>query len=125
MEKYTSTKPIYENCLILAPDDEPLCRCDKKKIDWYLSRNLAEVLQEDPAIIRLTFQPNGRGVSAGKGDPQVDNLYYVDYKPGKRNQCVVCGAEENYMRFHIVPSKYRCFFPEKYKAHRSHDILLL
>lgn len=24
-----------------------------------------------------------------------------------------------------MPSKYRCFFPEKYKSHRSHDVLLL
>ena len=29
------------------------------------------------------------------------------------------------MRFQIVPARYRSFFPEKYKSHRSHDILLL
>lgn len=125
MEKYSINKPIYENCQILAPDGEILCKCDRKKIDWYLTKELATKISEDPIIIKLNFEPNGRGISTYKGykgDPEQDNQYYVEYK---KNQCVVCGKQENYLRFQIVPAKYRCFFPQKYKSHRSHDVLLL
>ena len=122
MEKFTINKPIYENWQIVAPDGEPLWKWDRKKIDWYLSKDLADIIQEDPIIIKIKFEPNGRGISAYKGDLSADNQYYVDYK---KNQCVVCGSENNLLRFQIVPAKYRSFFPEKFKAHRSHDVLLL
>ena len=108
--------------MILAPDGEVLCKCDKKKIQWYLSKNLAKLVKEEPLTAQLNFEPNGRGISQYKGDKKKDNNYYVDYK---KDQCVVCGTQDNYMRFQIVPAKYRNFFPEKYKSHRSHDILLL
>ena len=121
MEKYTVQKPIYENSMILAPDGEVLCKCDKKKINWYLDRNLAVKINDDPLTIKLTFEPSGRGVTAFDGE-KFDDEFYVEYRI---NQCVVCGKEENYLRFQIIPSEYRMYFPEKYKAHRSHDVLLL
>ena len=122
IEKFSIKKPIYENCQILAPDGEILCKCDKQKVEWYLTKELATIVKEEPLTIKLNFEPNGRGISSHKGDDSIDNQYYVDYK---KNQCVVCGVDDKYMRFQIVPSKYRAFFPEKYKSHRSHDILLL
>ena len=108
--------------MIFAPNGDILCKCDRKKIEWYLSKNLATKINDEPLTIKLNFEPNGRGISSNKGDTKVDNQYYVQYK---KNQCVVCGNEENYMRYQIVPVKYRCFFPEKFKSHRSHDVILL
>ena len=32
--------PLYQNCVIEAPDGEMLSTCDKKKASWYLSRDL-------------------------------------------------------------------------------------
>ena len=121
MEKYTVQKPIYENSMILAPDGEILCKWDKKKINWYLERNLATKISDDPLTIKLKFEPSGRGVTAFDGE-KFDDEFYVEYRI---NQWVVCGREENYLRFQIVPSEYRVYFPEKYKAHRSHDVLLV
>ena len=39
--------PLYQNCVIEAPDGDMLSTCDKKKADWYLSRNLGK---SDPLI---------------------------------------------------------------------------
>ncbi len=38
---------------------------------------------------------------------------------------MVCGKEDKYVKFYVVPSLFRRHFPEKYKSHRCHDILLL
>lgn len=31
----TRQKPLYENCILQAPDGEVLSTCDRKKIEWY------------------------------------------------------------------------------------------
>ena len=35
--------PLYHNCLLLAPDGVVLCTCDKKKAEWYVSKNLGKL----------------------------------------------------------------------------------
>mmetsp|Transcript_3898 Transcript_3898/g.3684 ORF Transcript_3898/g.3684 Transcript_3898/m.3684 type:complete len:411 (+) Transcript_3898:52-1284(+) len=118
IEKYTVKKNVYENCEIQAPDGEILCFADFKKARWYTDKNLAEVVQNDPLIIRLKFEPNGRGFS----DVEADQKYYSKVK---KNMCVVCGGVGCYLRYHVVPLIYRQAFPENYKSHRSHDVVLL
>jgi hypothetical protein len=39
------SKSRYENNRIEAPDGTFLCSCDNKKLNWYLSKNLATVVQ--------------------------------------------------------------------------------
>ena len=117
-EKYTIKKDIYENCQMQAPDGEVLCYCDKKKTQWYLERQLAVVISSDPVVIRLKFEPNGRGFSDVFADPE----FYMKFK---ENQCVVCGVKKNFLRYHVVPVLYRQHFPEKLKSHRSHDVVIL
>ena len=119
VERFSCKKPIYESCKMLAPDGEALCFCDTKKMNWYISRKLAEIIQEDPPIFRLFFEPNARGC---KDEDDKDSKFYVSER---KNRCVVCGSEENYMRFHVVPLLYRQFFPEMLKSHKSHDVNLL
>jgi len=106
------SKPLYDNIVALAPDGEPLCRCNREKADWYIARDLAEVVSVDPTVIRLKFEPKGRG-HAG------DDFYLSP----KHNVCVVCGTEENHTRHHIVPYCFRRHFPDKVKRHNSHDIV--
>ena len=36
------TQPFYQNCYIIAPDGTVLCTCDKRKAEWYVTRNLGE-----------------------------------------------------------------------------------
>ena len=105
-------KPLYDNIVAVAPDGEPLCRCNREKAEWYLERDLAEIISDDPTTIRLKFEPKGRG-HAG------DDFYLAQ----KENQCVVCGTTKDHTRHHIVPYCFRKFFPEKAKRHNSHDIV--
>lgn len=95
--------PLYHNAKMLAPDGEPLCVCDNRKADWYVQKGLAEVVEEDPLTVRLRFEPSGRPEG-------VAGQYYLIVKS---NVCVVCGAEDSYLRKYIVPHEYRRFFPGK------------
>ena len=104
---------------MLAPDGEMLAFCDNKKMSWYLERNLADVINSDPPTFKLRFEPNLRGC-IDQGNIQSD--FYVK---DRKNCCVVCGHDKNYMRFHIVPVIYRTYLPNNLKSHKSHDVLLL
>ncbi len=119
LEKFSCKNPIYENCKMLAPDGQQLCFCDNKKMEWYISRNLAKKISENPPIFQLIFEPNAKGCVNEKGE---NSDFYIS---SRKNCCVICGKEDNYMRFHIVPFIYRQFFPENLKSHKSHDVALL
>lgn len=104
--------PIYGNCRILSPEGKLLCLCLPKKANWYLDRDLAEIVEEDPLTIKLNFQPQGNWQ---EGD---------DYSlSAKENKCVVCNTEEDLTSHHIVPYCYRKFFPKEIKSHNSHDVV--
>lgn len=106
--------PAYSNWLMISPEGEEMCRCAKKRADWYISRGLADVVANDPPTIKLKFLPNGNG---NQGDPfSLAN---------KHNRCVVCGTEEDLTKHHIIPSMYRKFFPIKYKARSAHDVVVI
>ncbi|XP_055538985.1 exonuclease 3'-5' domain-containing protein 2 isoform X2 [Wyeomyia smithii] len=112
----TRAKPLYDNCLMQAPDGELLCTCDRKKAEWYVIKELAEIVADQPTYtIRLKFEPKGRAV----GD--VGRYYQIP----KENRCVVCGAKDSYIRKNVVPRDYRKHFPLVMKEHISHDVLLL
>jgi hypothetical protein len=36
--------PLYQNCVIEAPDGEMLSTCDKRKAEWYLCRDLGKLI---------------------------------------------------------------------------------
>ncbi|XP_075980451.1 exonuclease 3'-5' domain-containing 2 isoform X2 [Anticarsia gemmatalis] len=111
----TRSKPLYHNCFLQAPDGELLCTCDSKKALWYVEKELADVVKEDPLTVRLRFEPAGRSV----GD--VGRYYQLQ----KENKCVVCGGTNSYIRKNVVPREYRKYFPEIMKDHSSHDVVLL
>lgn len=102
----TRSSPLYQNCLLLAPDGELLCTCDKRKADWYVNKSLATVVAETPSYtVRLKFEPAGRAVG------QVGQ-YYLQVK---ENKCVVCGETESYLRKNVIPREYRKYFPSNYR----------
>ncbi|KAG8387041.1 hypothetical protein BUALT_Bualt03G0211800 [Buddleja alternifolia] len=115
VQKFSCKSPVYHNCKIYANDGRLLCYCDRRKLEWYISRNLAKLVEEDPPSIMLLFEPKGR-------PEDEDNDFYIQ---SKKNICVGCGEGNHYLRYRIIPSCYRMHFPERLKSHRSHDIVLL
>jgi hypothetical protein len=100
---------------MLAPDGTLLCRCHFDKVEWYVSRGLADIVEQEPHLaIRLRFQPKGMG-NAG-------NPFYTG---DKQNRCVVCGSEGSLTKHHCVPACFRKCMPIEYKENTSHDILPL
>ncbi|XP_038887745.1 protein RRP6-like 3 [Benincasa hispida] len=115
VQKFSCKSPVYHNCRIYANDGRLLCYCDRRKLEWYLRRELAELIADDPPAIKLLFEPKGRPEDEG-------NDFYIQ---SKKNICVGCGEGNHYLRYRIIPSCYRIHFPEHLKSHRSHDIVLL
>ncbi|WJX49922.1 hypothetical protein P8452_36297 [Trifolium repens] len=115
VKKFSCKSPVYHNCRIFANDGRLLCYCDRKKLEWYLSRDLAKLVDEEPPAIMLLFEPKGRPEDEG-------NDFYIQ---SKKNICVGCGEGNHYLRYRIIPSCYRIHFPEHLKSHRSRDIVLL
>ncbi|XAR55382.1 Ribonuclease D [Bertholletia excelsa] len=115
VQKFSCKSPVYHNCRIYANDGRLLCYCDRRKLEWYLQRNLAKLVDENPPAIMLLFEPKGR-------PEDEDNDFYIQ---SKKNICVGCGEGNHYLRYRIIPSCYRIHFPEHLKSHRSHDIVLL
>lgn len=105
---------IYGNCLVRSPNGTDMFRCVEKKANWYLDRELAVLISENPFIIQFTFEPNGYG--------HEDDVYSLAIK---ENKCVVCGLTElGYLtKHHIVPYEYRTHFPLEFKEHSSHDVV--
>jgi hypothetical protein len=121
---------IYSNHILQAPDGTPISRIGAERSQWYIDRGLAKVVRyfpfalnrrfpfivrrNMPFTVRLKFEPAGRG---HEGD-----LYYLS---DKENKCVVCGAEEEINKHHIIPRLYRKHMPEEYKDRNSHDVVIL
>ena len=132
----TMKKPMYDNILMQDPDGNALSTISLKKANWYVNKNLADWIeqatesqeqsnknnsQQEQSIIRLRFEPNRRVV-----DP--DQAQY--HVTAKANQCVVCGAgadqdQGHGIRHYVVPFCYRTLFPDEYKTHLSHDVVLM
>lgn len=108
----TSKTEYYGNCSVFSIDNELLFRCDAKKANWYLDRNLAKIIVKEPLSIQLNFKTNGNG---HKDDP-----YYTQ---SLKSICVVCGTENELTGHHIVPISFRRYFPTELKDHSHYDIL--
>ena len=110
---------LYGNHRVYAPDGTLMFFGNNKKVNWYLKRNLAEVIKQDGESmhIRLLFEPNGKGHKS-------DDPYYLTEK---ENKCVVSGDTDisNLTKHHIVPYMYRKHFPMEYKSRTSHDLVLM
>ncbi|CAD8185089.1 unnamed protein product [Paramecium pentaurelia] len=113
VEKFTRKKPAYGNCKIYTKENFFLCNCDEKKIRWYLKQGLADLICEDPPTIQLKFDPSGFKEEGS------DKAQYVTIE--RVNQCVICGKENELLKFHIVPVVYKKHIQGK----RSYDVVCL
>lgn len=106
-------KLIYGNCKVLTPDGELMFRCLEKKAKWYLDRNLATVIDNDPLTVQLTFEPQGKG----------ERSEYL--KLIRENKCVVCGDDnlEILTKHHLIPYEYRRHFHDDLKSHNSRYVV--
>ncbi|KAI8053488.1 hypothetical protein BDF22DRAFT_620040 [Syncephalis plumigaleata] len=102
----------------------------RKRIDWYLSRGLAELIddtsrlndlglvKEDEdncsTVIQLNFITRGRG--------RAGDAYYLE---DRQDQCVGCGSSQHLTMHHVVPEVYRHHMPLTVKSRSSYDILPL
>ena len=101
---------VYSNCSIYHPDGTLMCRCSRKKINWYLKKGLAIPLNEND--IQLEFEPGGKGWDG--------RSYYLEEREDK---CVVCGCTENLTKHHVVPYQYRKHMDGVRKNHSHFDVL--
>lgn len=113
----TMSKPLYENCRMMSREGEVLCFIDRRKAEWYLGKGLADKVEEGEQLtIRLRF--------AHKTSDQEQGLDQF-YAASKENRCVGCGKWHDLLRYRVVPSCYRRWYPVEKKSHRSHDVVLL
>eukprot|EP01102_Stenamoeba_stenopodia_P008683 TRINITY_DN2525_c0_g2_i4.p1 TRINITY_DN2525_c0_g2~~TRINITY_DN2525_c0_g2_i4.p1 ORF type:complete len:767 (-),score=201.04 TRINITY_DN2525_c0_g2_i4:39-2339(-) len=105
---------LFYNCRILSPSNELIACCDKKKLDWYLTRNLAEEVTDNPPTIKLKFEPRGKG--------HAGDLFHL---ATKYNICVRCGKGTDFSKHSVVPHIYRTHFPVEIKGYNNHDTVLL
>ena len=105
---------IYGNFRIFSKEGNLLFIASEKRANWYLSRNLAEIV--DSHTIKFNFEAGGVGAQFDK--------YCLSKKD---NICVVCGEDDlsKLERHHIVPREYRKHLPINIKNHNSHDIVVV
>lgn len=109
-QRLVKDRKIYGNWQVESPDGILMFRCEDKKANWYLTRDLAEKLSDNK--IRLKFEPQGLGNhNKGYGLTEMEN------------KCVNCGTEDFLTRHHVVPYCYRRYFPMHIKSHNFHDVL--
>ena len=92
-------------------NDEFLAHVDTKRMNWYLDRDLAVMINEKD--FKLTFK--------SKGNKSRGKYYMLELE----NKCVVCGSENKLTKHHVVPTQYRKYLPMKYKSKSSFDVLCL
>lgn len=105
-------KQIYDNCELYRPNGEFMSFCSKDRLKWYLSNNLGEIIEGKNNAIRLKFEP--KYVSSNES---------TSIK--RENKCYVCGAINELIKFRVIPTEYKKFFPEEWKSHNSIDLLPL
>lgn len=109
-QRLVKDRKIYGNWQVQSPEGILMFRCEDKKANWYLNRDLAEKISDQ--VIRLKFTPQGLGNhNRGYGLTEM------------QNRCVNCGSEEFLTRHHVVPYCYRKYFPNEIKSHNFHDVL--
>jgi hypothetical protein len=124
----TMNKKMYDNILMNDPDDNLLCTIALKKANWYVNKKLAFWKDDQKRdCIKLLFKPNVPEPKKQDSDTDSnDNSNVNTYNQTiKANCCVICGHDQDYMRHYVVPFCYRTLFPQNFKTHLPHDIVLV
>ena len=108
------TTSFYGNCICVDRSGKEMFRCAERKMNWYLTRGLAEKIGDNPPLFKLLFDPKGPGHHG-------DGFFLQD----RENKCVVCGSLEELTKHHVVPYCYRRFFPKVYNRYGTYDVMML
>ena len=103
INKFKSKRPAYSNCRMLAKDGTELASCDIKKLNWYVSKGLAEWVDgnDDSSAqptIQLTFEHRQDDQERPGG------AFYV---ASRQNRCVGCGTTDHYLKYRCAPALCR------------------
>lgn len=132
--KLTRAKPMYDNVIMKDPRGTILSTVSIKKAKWYVRKNLAVWKSGgddsgDEKAIQLLFQPETTTAPSSSSTNHTtagSTISLREYNSSiKQNRCVGCGAERDYMKHYIVPYSYRTLFPDHFKTHLPHDIVIL
>ena len=108
---------FYGNALILSQTGRPLCTLNRKRIEWYLRRGLAEEVTPPegyPRAIQLNFK-----AKLDIRNPKSYELVII------KNICVICGDKDKLTVHHVVPQCIRKLFPFNEKARARQWCVLL
>ena len=108
---------FYGNALILSQTGKPLCTLNRKRIEWYLKRGLAEEVTPPegyPRAIQLNFK-----AKLDIRNPKPYELAII------KNICVLCGGKDKLTIHHVVPQCIRKLFPVHEKARARQWCVLL
>lgn len=103
---------IYDNFNVYSPNGELMFKANKRKLTWYLKKDLAQVISNDPLAIKLKFKPKGLGLY-GKELEDIKNI------------CCVCGTDNKLTRHHVLPHCFKKYLPQKYKSHQNTNVVCL
>jgi len=108
---------FYGNALILSQTGQPLCTLNRKRIEWYLKRGLAEEVTPPegyPRAIQLNFK--------AKLDIRNPKPYELAVL---KSICVLCGTMDKLTVHHVIPQCIRKLFPLSEKARSRQWCVLL
>lgn len=110
----TLSEKAYDSYVMRHPDGGFMCYCSKKRANWYVERGLASWMEEGSTEFVLKFVPGGVGK---RGIPF--------YEEALENRCVVCGADGELNKHHVVPAAFRRLMPLRFKKSNHHDVLAI
>lgn len=113
------SKNLYGNHKVYSPGDIFMFRCSFDRINWYLKRDLAEIINVDGNgvyDVRFKFKPKGLGNNG-------DEFHLSEKEP----VCVVCGEKDpsKLTKHHIIPYMFRKFLPDELKNYNSYDVVII
>ena len=111
------TDDFYGNALILSQTGRPLCTLNRKRIEWYLKKGLAEEVTPPagyPRAIQLNFK-----AKLDIRNPKPYELAII------KSVCVLCGTKDKLTVHHVVPQCIRKLFPLHEKARARQWCVLL
>lgn len=101
-----------ENWKFFHPDGELMFINNEHKANWYIRKNLVKIIG-DKEVQFLN-------------EPKVKKRPYDKFLSTPIEKiCVVCGADDELQKHHVIPSLYRQFMPEVYKSNNHHDVVII
>ena len=94
-----------------SQDGRFLSHTSKKRANWYIKRNLAQVLPD--GNIKLCFAEK-------EFTPDYNN-----FKESYQDYCVCCGCKDDLTKHHVVPQQYFPYLPIEFKEFNHHDLLCM